>query len=62
MLRALRGLLAACAGIIRERGITLIGVTLANLDNADAIQLELPFERVDARELDSVLDRADALR
>jgi DNA polymerase-4 len=43
--------------MIAERGITLIGVTLANLDNADAIQLMLPFERKDTSGLDTVLDQ-----
>ena len=56
LLDALRLLLAACAGLIREQGITLIGVTLANLDTADAVQLELPFARRDARRLDQVID------
>ena len=57
VLTALRRLLRANAGLIREQGITLIGVTLSNLDNADAIQLELPFERRSAHDLDSVVDR-----
>ncbi len=54
---ALRLLLSACADLIRDRGITLIGVTLANLDDTKALQLELPFERRNQRELDEVLDR-----
>ena len=29
--------------MIARRGITLLGVTLANLDDAAALQLELPF-------------------
>lgn len=57
VLAALRQLLNSCAGLISERGITLIGVALGNLDNADAIQLELPFARRDPRGLDQVLDR-----
>ena len=57
VLTALRRLLRANAGLIREQGITLIGVTLSNLDNADAIQLELPFERRSLHDLDSVVDR-----
>ena len=56
VLLALRRLLADSAGLIQARGITLIGVTLANLDNADAIQLELPFERRSPHDLDSVVD------
>jgi DNA polymerase-4 len=57
ILVALRLLLRENAALIRERGITLIGVTLANLDSADAVQLELPFARLDPRALDSVVDR-----
>jgi DNA polymerase IV len=57
VLVALRGLLQANAALIREQGITLIGVTLGNLDNADAVQLELPFERRSLHNLDSVVDR-----
>lgn len=57
VLTALRRLLGANAGLIREQGITLIGVSLSNLDNADAIQLELPFERRSLHDLDSVVDR-----
>jgi DNA polymerase IV len=57
VLSALRLLLSACAGLIRDQGITLVGVTLANLDHADAVQLELPFARRDSRCLDQVVDR-----
>jgi DNA polymerase-4 len=57
VLVALQRLLQDCAGLIREQGITLIGVSLANLDNADALQLELPFDRRDTLSLDSALDR-----
>jgi DNA polymerase IV len=57
ILTALRRLLADNAGLIRERGLTLVGVTLASLDNAAAIQLVLPFERRDTSGLDAVLDR-----
>ena len=57
VLAALRRLLQGNARLIREQGITLIGVTLSNLDNADAVQLELPFERRSAHNLDSVVDR-----
>jgi len=57
VLSALRTLLQANARLIGERGLTLIGVTLSNLDHADAVQLELPFERHDPHQLNSVLDR-----
>ena len=57
MLDAARRLLGSCAGLIRDRGLTLIGVALANLDDADAVQLELPFADRDRSGLDSVIDR-----
>jgi DNA polymerase-4 len=56
ILAALRLLLRENAGLIRERGITLIGVTLANLDDASVRQLPLPFERYEPMRLDAVLD------
>lgn len=57
LLAALRMLLHGCQDLIAERGITLIGVALANLDDADAIQLELPFQARDLTGLDAALDR-----
>jgi DNA polymerase-4 len=57
LLAALRRLLRDSRGLIAERGITLIGVALANLDDADAIQLELPFQARDLTGLDAALDR-----
>jgi DNA polymerase-4 len=57
VLTALRRLLADNSELIRERGITLIGITLTNLDDAQAIQLELPFGGLDVRALDGVVDR-----
>ncbi|MBV9823060.1 MAG: DNA polymerase IV [Actinobacteria bacterium] len=57
VLAALRQLLRANAGLVREQGITLLGVTLANLDNADAVQLELPFAARSQPDLNSVVDR-----
>ena len=56
ILTALRSLLAANGALIRTRGITLIGVALANLDDAAAIQLELPFGTHDVAGLDRALD------
>ena len=57
LLGALRLLLQANAGLIRAQGITLVGVTLANLDHDSAVQLELPFGRHETGQLDSVIDR-----
>jgi DNA polymerase-4 len=57
VLVALRRLFAENAALIREQGITLLGVTLANLDSADAMQLELPFRRRSDTDLDTAVDR-----
>lgn len=57
ILAALRLLLVSAHEVIAVQGCTLIGVALSNLDNADAIQLMLPFERKDTSGLDAVLDR-----
>ena len=51
-----RSLLATAMPLIRERGLTLIGVALSNLDDADAIQLALPFDRHALAGLDAALD------
>jgi DNA polymerase-4 len=48
------GLLRASMPMIRRRGLTLIGVALANLADQAAIQLTLPFER--AGRLDAAVD------
>jgi DNA polymerase IV len=56
ILATARGLLAAAMAMIRTQGITLIGVTLGNLENAGAIQLSLPLERQPAHALDATLD------
>jgi DNA polymerase IV len=51
-----RDLLAGAMPMIRNQGITLIGVTLGNLDRDDAIQLALPFGRSLAHPIDAALD------
>jgi DNA polymerase-4 len=43
VLTAARTLLAQASPLIRERGLTLVGITLTNLDADGALQLELPF-------------------
>ena len=42
--------------LIEERGISLLGVSVGNLTDVDAVQLALPFERHDAEQLDHVVD------
>jgi DNA polymerase-4 len=54
ILAAARALLAGAASLIAARGITLVGITVANLDNDGALQLPLPFDTAGA--LDAALD------
>lgn len=51
-----RALLDGVAPLIREGGLTLLGISLTNLDDADALQLELPFAARDVGLLDPALD------
>jgi DNA polymerase-4 len=55
ILATARELLAAAAPMIRSQGITLIGVTLDNLENYGAVQLALPLERR-PQALDAAID------
>ncbi len=56
ILATARGLLAGAMPTIEEKGITLLGVALGNLDDDSAIQLAFPFDQVRATALDEVLD------
>lgn len=56
ILEALRQLLAENRRLIIDHGITLLGVTVANLADADAVQLSIPFHKADATALDDTLD------
>jgi DNA polymerase IV len=51
-----RGLLATAMPLVERRGLTLVGVAVANLDDDDAVQLTLPFDRRSRGALDAVLD------
>ena len=51
-----RELLARAMPMIERRGITLLGVSLANLRDDDATQLALPFARARGNALDAALD------
>jgi DNA polymerase-4 len=55
ILATARGLLAAAMPMIERQGLTLVGVTLSNLDNDDA-QLLLPFDAQRASALDAAVD------
>jgi DNA polymerase-4 len=54
ILATARGLLAAATALIQRQGITLVGVSLGNLEDDDAVQLSLDRERSGA--LDATLD------
>jgi len=56
VLAAARGLLAAATPLIERRGLTLVGIAVANLDDDDFHQLVLPVDRYDGSELDAALD------
>jgi DNA polymerase IV len=56
ILSAARGLLAAAMPELERRGATLVGISVANLQNDDAVQLVLPLERGDGPALDFALD------
>jgi DNA polymerase-4 len=57
ILATARGLLAAAMPTIERRGLTLLGITLTNLQDDRAIQLVLPFDIRRAMALDAALDR-----
>jgi DNA polymerase IV len=55
-LGAARSLLAAAQPVIERRGLTLIGLTIANLENDLPFQLCLPIDADNAELLDAALD------
>jgi len=54
ILTTARDLLAAAMPLIEQQGCSLLGVSLSNLENDDAVQLALPLDR--RRALDATLD------
>jgi DNA polymerase-4 len=56
ILATVRALLATAAPLIERAGLTLVGLSLANLDDADTIHLELPFDGRHAVLLDGAVD------
>ncbi|CAM3264511.1 DNA polymerase IV [Mycobacterium frederiksbergense] len=57
VLGAARDLVAAAAPLIAERGLTLVGFAVANIDRDGAAQLELPFgSAADPMALDAAVD------
>ncbi len=56
ILDAARSLLRAVSSLVEARGLTMIGVAVANLDDGVVRQLELPLDGPDTDELDEALD------
>jgi len=56
ILTAARELLAVARPMIERQGLTLVGIAVSNLENDDAIQLALPFDRWSGGALDAALD------
>ena len=56
VVEAARGLLLAERSLIARSGLTLVGVSVTNLDDAGAVQLPLPFEARNRADLDEALD------
>jgi DNA polymerase-4 len=57
ILRAIRGLVTAAMPTIQRDGLTMVGITVSNLENDDAVQLPLPLERRPTRAVDLVVDQ-----
>jgi DNA polymerase-4 len=56
VLATARWLLAVAWPLIERRGLTLVGVAVANLDSDDCLQLMLPLDRHSGSALDAALD------
>jgi DNA polymerase-4 len=56
ILSTARGLLATAGPMIERRGLTLVGVAVASLEDDRAVQLLLPFDRRCGYALDAALD------
>jgi DNA polymerase IV len=57
ILTTARDLLRAVRPMLETHGLTLVGVAIANLEDDDAVQLALPFDRRGNRALDAALDQ-----
>ncbi|MFZ0832994.1 MAG: DNA polymerase IV, partial [Mycobacterium sp.] len=58
LVAAARQLLSAASPLIAERGLTLMGFSVANIDRCGIEQLELPFgAHPDPLAVDAVVDR-----
>jgi DNA polymerase IV len=55
-----RGLMADVAPAIERRGLTLVGLSVANLEAAPPVQLPLPFDPHAGGALDDAVDEVRA--
>ena len=56
ILNTARALLAGATPTIEERGLTLLGISVANLADARRVQLALPLDGTDRESLDAAVD------
>jgi DNA polymerase-4 len=56
LLATARTLLRTALPLLAERGCSLVGISLANLDNEETVQLMLPFDEAVPGALDAALD------
>jgi DNA polymerase-4 len=56
LLTVARSLVAAVGPTIEQRGLTLVGVALSNLEDDDPLQLPLPIDRHGGSALDATID------
>jgi len=56
VLRTCRDLLEEVWPEVKERGLTLLGMSISNLDDAHAVQLSLPFARRSRDDADTAID------
>jgi DNA polymerase-4 len=56
ILLAARALVASALPLVEQRGLTLVGIAVANLEDARIVQRPLPFRGRDEDALDAVLD------
>jgi DNA polymerase-4 len=56
ILEAVRDLVAVATPMILSQGITLVGISVGNLDDDGAVQLVLPFQKFSGGALDAAMD------
>jgi DNA polymerase IV len=57
ILTTVRALFAEADALVAGKGLTLVGIAVGNLNNGDAVQLELPLFAHSGGELDEAMDR-----